>query len=57
MYMYGIYRVDIYSTGPYVPQMIYAYTILDEDVNPLTPRKYTIVNGNFVFDLHDFTGT
>ena len=26
----------------------------NEDVNPLTSRKYAVLNGNFVFDLHDF---
>jgi len=25
----------------------------DEVVNPLTPIKYTVLNGNFVFDLRD----
>jgi hypothetical protein len=28
-------------------------TVWDEVVNPLTPRKYTVLNGNFVFDGHD----
>lgn len=25
-----------------------------EALNPLTPRKYTVLKGNFVFDLCDF---
>lgn len=24
------------------------------EVNLLTPKKYTVFNGNFVFDLHSF---
>jgi len=27
---------------------------IDEVVNPLTPRKYTVFNGNFAFILHNF---
>ena len=27
---------------------------IDEVVKPPTPRKYTVFNGNFVFDLHIF---
>jgi len=26
---------------------------MQDEVIPLTPRKYTILNGNFVFDLCD----
>jgi hypothetical protein len=28
--------------------------MLDEVVNPQTPRKYTVLDGNFVFIFHDF---
>ena len=28
-------------------------TTQDEAVNPITPRKYNSLNGNYVFDLHD----
>jgi len=30
-----------------------SYTIYDEVVNPLTCRKYTVLNRNSVFNLHD----
>jgi hypothetical protein len=50
MFIYCIYR-HIYSTGPYVHQW-YSHTTWDEDVNPLTPTKYTVLTWNFVFDLH-----
>ena len=33
--------------------MVYLYTTMDEAVNPLTTRKYTVLNGNFGFDLRD----
>ena len=33
--------------------MVYLYTIKNEAVNPLTPRKYAVLNGNFVFNLPD----
>jgi len=26
----------------------------DEAVNPLIPKKYMVLNGKFVFNLHDF---
>ena len=35
------------------PLVVYSHTIYNEAVNPLTPRKYTVLNGNFVFDLCD----
>jgi hypothetical protein len=28
--------------------------IVDVVVNPLNPKKNTVLNGNFVFDLRDF---
>jgi len=28
-------------------------TVYDEVVNALTPRKYTVLRGKFVFDLHN----
>jgi len=27
---------------------------IDEVVNPVTPRKYAVFNGDFMFDLHSF---
>jgi hypothetical protein len=32
---------------------VYSYTTWDKVVNPLTPRKYNVLNGDFVFDLCD----
>ena len=32
----------------------YIFTICSEVVNPLTPTKYTVLNGNFVFDSRNF---
>jgi len=31
--------------------VVYSYTTQDEVINPVTPRKYTVLNENFVFDL------
>ena len=33
--------------------VIWSYTIEDNAVSPLTCRKYSLLNGNFVFSLHD----
>jgi hypothetical protein len=33
--------------------VVKSYIKSDEVVSPLTPRKYTVLNGSFVFDLHD----
>jgi hypothetical protein len=33
--------------------VVQSYTIWDEDGSPLTPRKYVVLNGNFVVDLRD----
>ena len=38
------------------PLVVQSYTIYDETVNPLTPTKYTVLNGNLVFNLCDFDG-
>jgi hypothetical protein len=43
----------IYPTHLYVPYR-YSHSQQDEVVSSLTPRKYTVLNGNFVFDMHDF---
>jgi hypothetical protein len=51
--MYTVYTAHKYSTGPYVHTVVQSHTIYDEVVNPLAPRKNTILNRNFVFDLHD----
>jgi hypothetical protein len=40
--------------GSACPQEVQLYTIQDEVVSPLTPTKFTVLSGNFVFDLHDF---
>jgi hypothetical protein len=34
--------------------VVWSYAIQDKVLNPQTPRKYTILNGNFVFDLGNF---
>ena len=31
-----------------------ADTVKDEVVGPLTPKKYCVLDGSIVFDLHDF---
>jgi hypothetical protein len=35
------------------PLVVQSYTILDEGDNPLTHRKYAVVDGKSVFYLHD----
>jgi hypothetical protein len=46
MYIQYMYAVQVHmSTGG-----------KDEVVSPLTPRKYTVLNGNFVLDLRDIFG-
>jgi hypothetical protein len=34
--------------------VVYSYTIYAEVVNLLNPRRYTVLNGNFMFDLRPF---
>jgi hypothetical protein len=34
------------------PLVVQSCTVQDENVDPLTPRKCTILNGNFVLNLH-----
>ena len=34
--------------------VVYLYIIKNEVVNPLSPRKYIVLSGNFVFDLPNF---
>ena len=46
IYIYIFYR-SIY------PVVVQSYTIYNEVVKPLIPRKCTVFNGNFVFDLYD----
>jgi len=51
--IYTVYIVQVCSAGLYV--QLYSHTlrhIWDEAINPLTSRKYTILNGNFVFNPH-----
>lgn len=36
------------------PLVVQLYTVKDEAVNPLCPRKYTVLSGNFVFIVYDF---
>ena len=35
------------------PLVVQSYTIYDEVVNPLTPTQRIVLNGSFVFKLHD----
>jgi hypothetical protein len=50
---YTVYTLDTPYTSMCI-LVVYLYTTKNEAVNPLTPRKYTVLNGNFVFDLPDF---
>jgi len=53
MYKYCTYSTYILYTSV-CPIVVLSYTIQDEVVNPLTPSpplKYTVLNGNFVFNL------
>jgi hypothetical protein len=53
MYVYCIYvKYILYRSV--CPLVLWSYSIYDEVVGPLTHRKYTVLNGNFVFDLYDF---
>jgi len=55
MYLYNVYTVHIYSYFTVLcVNYWYSHTLQDEGVSPLTPRKYTVLNGNFVFDLCNF---
>ena len=36
------------------PLQVQSYAIQDEVINPLAPRKYTVLNGNSVLNLCDF---
>jgi hypothetical protein len=54
MHTYCIYSTHI----PYRSVSIvleWAYTIQEEVVNHLPLRKYTVLNGYFVLDLHDIS--
>jgi hypothetical protein len=54
IYVYCIYSTQIYILYRSVcPRVVQSYTIEDEAVNPLTPREYTVLNGNSVFTIHD----
>jgi len=54
--MYIVYTEHIYSTVSCV-QYWYSHTlyiVYDYEVfSPFTPRKYNVLNGNFVFSLRD----
>ena len=50
MYTYCIYSTHIFRTAICLI-MAQSCTIQDEVVNPLTPRKYTALNGNFLLHL------
>ena len=52
MCIYSIYTKYILCRSV-CPLVLQWYTIQDEVVNPLTRRKYTVLSGNFVFDLCD----
>jgi hypothetical protein len=47
------YRTHIHYTSIY-PLEVQSYTTQDEVINPLTSRKYTLSNGNSVFNWHFF---
>ena len=49
MYVY-LYSTYILYRSVCLP-VVYSYTILNEVVKTMTTRKYTVLNGNFVFDL------
>jgi hypothetical protein len=51
MYIYCIYSRYILYRSIH-PLVVYSYVVYNEAVNSQTLRKYTILNGNFVFDLH-----
>ena len=52
MYMYAMYSTCILSRSM-CPLVVKSCTIYDEADNPPAPRKYTVLNGNFVFNLHN----
>jgi len=33
---------------------VQSYTTQDETFNPITPRKNSVLNGNYVLDCYDF---
>jgi len=51
----------LYIQYPYTSQVLVAtsgiVTMWDEVVKPLTPKKYSVLSGKFVFNMHDFSGT
>ena len=49
--MYTVYTVHKYSIGLYVHTAVQSHTIWDESVDLLTLRKYTALNGTYVFDM------
>jgi hypothetical protein len=52
MYMYSIYSTCILSRSV-CPLVVLSHALYRDEVdNPPTPGKYTVLNGNFVFDLH-----
>ena len=52
MYMCSMYSTDIFERSA-CPLVVQSYTIQDEVVSLLTPRKYTVLNGHFVFHFHN----
>ena len=52
-YMYCLYSRCILNRSA-CPLVVYPYTMYDEIDNPLTPKQYTVLNGNFMFGLRDF---
>lgn len=53
MYMYCINSTHIlYRTA--CPLVVKSHTIQDEVISLLSPTKYTILNKNFGFNLHNF---
>jgi hypothetical protein len=54
MYVHCIYSAQLYIYRSVCPLVMQSYTKEDEAVNPLTSRKYSVLNGNCVFNLCNF---
>jgi len=53
MYVYILYIQYIYTPQVCMYTGVKSHTTEDEVVKPLIPRKNTVLNCNFVFDLSD----
>jgi hypothetical protein len=56
MYTYCVYCISILCRSV-CPLVVKLYMIQDEVVSPQTPRKYTVLNRNFVLFARRFSGT